>query len=510
MTRLIKSALKSAFSGVRKDPEVRKVIKRFPRFFEFLKKRFTADEIFGLYLTTGVIITSVFVYFFLKILSEFLQQDVLVIADLRILNIIKAFRGPRLNREILFLTYLGKTEIILVGFLAVEIFLAYLKRWRYFITLAVSVIGGQIFVNGIKLLVERGRPPASLTLVSEPSYSFPSGHAFVACSFYGLLAYFVYRTTKNRWARFFTMLLTILLIGGIGFTRIYLGVHWPTDVLASFAAGAAWLTMLITILEIRRKFKGLGIKKFKVIKDNRQIKFFGASLLVIWLAFIGYFYQTHNWEQVALASRETIETVNINEADIPDKLFANLPRVSETIFGQPQEPINIIIIGSRDRLNQVFSDAGWITCDRINAKSIGKMIVSTLFNGSYPQAPGVPSLWDTEPNPYAFQKPTETIRSREHVHIWGTPFLLDGQENVWFGTAHFDQAVKINSAIIMPTHTIDPAIDKEREKIKSELDATGEVESVKDFQIVDPTMGKNQSGDLFFTDGKADMFFLKN
>ena len=64
MVKLIKSSIKSALKGVRNDPEVRKVIYRFPRFFKFVKKRLTPDEKFGLYLTVGVIFTSLFVYFF--------------------------------------------------------------------------------------------------------------------------------------------------------------------------------------------------------------------------------------------------------------------------------------------------------------------------------------------------------------------------------------------------------------------------------------------------------------
>lgn len=486
------------------------MIERFPRFFRFVKKRFTPDYIFGLYLTVGVVIAAVFAYLFLNILEDFFQQDVLVIADLRILNIIKAFRGPRLDREMLLLTYLGETEVIVIGFLAVEAFLAYLKRWRYFITLGTSVAVGEIFVWVMKHWVERGRPPVSLTLVRETGFSFPSGHAFAACSFYGMLAYFIYRTTKNRWARALTVAVSLLLIGGIGFSRLYLGVHWPSDVLASFAAGAAWVTILVTILEIRRKFNGLGIKKFKTLKGNRQIKIFGATLLAIWLAFAGYFFQTHSLARTRINHQEVAENIYIAQSDVPAKLFDGFPRVSETVSGKSQEPINIIAVGSYDQLSQAFEDAGWIPCDRINTKNIGRLITSTLTNSSYPQAPGVPSLWDTQPNPYAFEKPTDTVREREHIHFWNTPFLVDGRENVWFGTAHFDQSVKINAVILMPTHVIDPAIDKEREKIKTELVDTGKVDSFLGFQIVEPTLGKNQSGDLFFTDGKAYVFYLKN
>jgi len=201
----------------------------------------------------------------------------------------------------------------------------------------------------------------------------------------------------------------------------------------------------------------------------------------------------------------------IGKEEIPGKLFENLPRVSETIFGKPQEPIHLIMVGSQEQLKQIFQAVGWVECDRLNTRNITRLVITSILNKSYPKAPGLPSLWNTLPNDISFEKPTKnnSPRERNHIHFWETPYVLENGEQVWFATAHYDLTIKMNSPFILPTHTIDPAIDKEREEIKGELTKAGEVESTQEFQVVEPTLGKNQAGDLFFTDGKAYVFYLK-
>jgi undecaprenyl-diphosphatase len=398
-----------------------------------------------------------------------------------------------------------------------------------------SVFSGEAFLKVIKILVERKRPPLSVALIKEENLnqSFPSGHAFLAVTFYGLLGYFLYRKARSRKARIGIIIVFLLSVLAIGASRIYLGVHWPTDVLASLAAGSAWLAMTITILEIRRKFNGkdknsargsrleargslqptakslepsIGDAITKVV----SVKFIGICFLLVWLGFIGYHYSQNPLNSVKINYKDRSEKTIISQDDIPDGLFANLPRVSETISGKPQEPIHIVIVGSREESEKVLEKAGWLACDRINMKNVNRLILAELTGEPYPQAPGVPSLWDTLPNDLAFEKPTEinSVGERHHLHLWDTPFVFEDRD-VWFGTAHFDQAIKKKYSVILPTHTIDPAIDKERESIKSDFMQTGKIERIQEFQVVQPALGKNQSGDLFFTDGKAYIFYLK-
>jgi len=523
MLKLVKSSIKSAGRGIKNDPEVRKIVKRFPRFCGFVKKRLTPDEKFGLYLTVGILLSAIFLYLLLSLIIGLFTQDILVMSDLRVLNIAKAFRTPRVNQFMFFITTLGSEPVVFLGAFAAAVLLYFKGYWRRMVTLLASVVFGEALYRILKYAIERSRPPLSLSLISASGYSFPSGHAFMAVAFYGLLAYLLSREIKRKRLKYAVILFFALLIGFIGYSRIYLGVHWPTDVLAGLAAGAAWITVFITALEIRRKFRKPR-RRASLVMDRAQrvmardvslmnrnkLRVLGAVLFAAWLVFLGFFWKREAATAFLIKGYSHENKTTISPQDVPDKLFDNLPRVSETISGKPQEPINIIVIGSVDRLKSAFREAGWIECDRLNTKNVERQAVTSLLNEPYPGAPGVPSLWDALPNDFAFEKPTgaNSARERHHVHFWETPFVLENGEGVWFATAHYDTTVKMRAGIL-PVHAIDPAIDKEREKIKNELADTGEVESSSDFQIVDPTMGKNQSGDLFFTDGKAYVIFLK-
>lgn len=518
--RTTKSAVKSAFRAIRRDPEVRKVINRFPRFFKFVKKRLTPDEKFGLYLTIGIIISAVFIYLFLNILLGLFTQDLLVMSDLRVINIAVTYRTPALNHFMFFITTLGSGAVVFIGAFALAIFFYLTNRWRYLISILSSVVFGELFYRIVKNIIERPRPSVSLALVQADGYSFPSGHAFMAMTFYGMLFYFLYRQIggsriqRKKLTEALLLTLSIFFIGLIGYSRIYLGVHWPTDVLAGWAAGAAWVTVFITVLEIRRKFRKNRKNNFfplDVIHDKKT-RVAGLVLLIVWILFTGYYWKRE--ADTAFANNSYAfnqeEKIHISRENIPDRIFEKLPRVSETISGKPQEPIHIIILGSEKRLKSVFLQAGWLECDRLNTKNLRRLAVASLFNESYPAAPGVPSLWNALPNDFSFERPTEnnSARERHHIHFWKTPYYVDEDKEVWLATAHYDTTIKMNKTII-PVHSIDPAIDKEREEIKKELVDTGRVDSVSEFQIVDPTLGKNQSGDLFFTDGKAYVFDLK-
>lgn len=507
MVRFIKSVAKSIGKGVSADPEMRKVLERYPRFFRFVKKRLTPDEQFGLYLTVGASIALVFVYFFFKILENLMTNESIIQSDLRIINLVQIFRTPRMNQVMLFITYLGKLEIVAFALGIASFLIALMKRWRYLIVLLTSVVGGELFILAMKHAIQRQRPPLLNSLVQENSFSFPSGHSFVAFSFYGLLAYFLIRSTKKKTLKILAGAAGVVIILAIGFSRIYLGVHWPGDVLASFAAGAAWLSAFITALEIRKKFhpRTYGkpfMKKFHIL-------LLGFLLCYIWGFYVWYYFYNHPLRSQVITNQSQI---SVSIEDIPNNIFAFLPRTSETITGEAMEPIGIIVISTEEQLNNAFNTNGWCESDPITPRTFWRLAKTSICNKPYDQAPGTPTFWNAIPNDFSFEQPTAraSSRQRHHIHFWKTPFTLADGRKVWLGTAHFDQDIKFIPGVFLPTHVIDPAIDKERDRIKSELMSAGIVESFAEFQIVEPTLGSNQAGDQFFTDGKAYVFYLKD
>jgi len=124
-------------------------------------------------------------------------------------------------------------------------------RWREAAALLICVIGAAAFNGLLKLLIARPRPSVFPPLVNERTYSFPSGHTITAVALYGFLTVLLWRQDSG-WA-----LLTGALIPAVGFSRIYLGVHYPSDVIAAMTLGAVWLAVVIIGLTWRLQLQGV-------------------------------------------------------------------------------------------------------------------------------------------------------------------------------------------------------------------------------------------------------------
>ncbi len=106
----------------------------------------------------------------------------------------------------------------------------------------------------LKSLLQRPRP-TEFRIINETGYSFPSGHSMVSMAFYGFLIYLIYKNIKNKYLKWTSILLLSILITMIGFSRIYLGVHYVSDVLAGFLFSIAYLIVYIGIIN-KYLFKG--------------------------------------------------------------------------------------------------------------------------------------------------------------------------------------------------------------------------------------------------------------
>ncbi|MCW3060095.1 MAG: rane-associated phospholipid phosphatase [Capsulimonas sp.] len=117
-------------------------------------------------------------------------------------------------------------------------------------TLPIGIVGAGIIIQLIKTEVHRVRPTLFVPLLKETGYSFPSGHSLIAMVVYGLIGYFLMHLLKGRVSKAVVGTLTALLIVAIGVSRSYVGVHYPSDVLAGWAAGFPWLVTCLGLHEI--------------------------------------------------------------------------------------------------------------------------------------------------------------------------------------------------------------------------------------------------------------------
>ena len=174
-------------------------------------------------------------------LAEVVLSESVLRSDENIRAFVHQFASPTLTRAMRFVTNFGDWQIILFGTVIVLLILLYFRAFNYMKIVAVTMTGGGILDGVLKDTFHRTRPEAFY--VPRPTtYSFPSGHALISLCFYGLLAGIISLQWTKQWQRALTWVLAVLAIGTIGFSRIYLGVHWPSDVLAGYLAALMWLS----------------------------------------------------------------------------------------------------------------------------------------------------------------------------------------------------------------------------------------------------------------------------
>jgi undecaprenyl-diphosphatase len=138
------------------------------------------------------------------------------------------------------ITALGSAVVLVLLILLILGFLLMSGRLRVAALLAIATAGGQALNLGLKNSFARARPDSALHLVEETSTSFPSGHSMASSIFYLTIGALLARTASRRREKTYFVSAALLITFLIGFSRVYLGVHYPTDVLAGWSAGTAW------------------------------------------------------------------------------------------------------------------------------------------------------------------------------------------------------------------------------------------------------------------------------
>lgn len=179
------------------------------------------------------------------ILSEEMVRRQLSSFDSGVYGRIMGHMSPKMTSSMKFISSLGSWPVLVSATAALYFIFGTLKKeYVYGRIIALNLALASLLNSVCKLLFRRQRPDI-LRLVAASGYSFPSGHSMAGISFYGLLIYFSYNGIKSIWERYAVMILLGALILLIGISRIYLGVHYASDVLAGFYAGFLWLSIFI-------------------------------------------------------------------------------------------------------------------------------------------------------------------------------------------------------------------------------------------------------------------------
>ncbi|MEO6611509.1 MAG: phosphatase PAP2 family protein [Chitinophagaceae bacterium] len=201
----------------------------------------------------------VLVAFIISLLAfVFITRKVFILKDeqfdYRVFDFLRSHISEKRNSVILFFTFLGTHIFLIPANILLIIYFLFIRKHRWYsIKIPVIALTSLALMFLLKNLFGRHRPDIPL-LREAQGLSFPSGHALMSVTFYGLLIYLVWNTVQKKWLKWLLISLLILLILVIGFTRIYLRVHYASDVFAGFAIGFLWLVISIQIMNHVEKF----------------------------------------------------------------------------------------------------------------------------------------------------------------------------------------------------------------------------------------------------------------
>lgn len=206
---------------------------------------------FVYYLIAGMFFGIVFFSLFLGLAEELIENE-LGSFDQSIITGVTSIRSPLITEIMKLITAAGSPVImVIIAVIAVGSLLVIKKHSWDAASLIIALTGATIMDWMLKLIFHRSRPALS-GLVAVSGFSFPSGHAMVSFVFYGMLVYLLRVNFKPGPSRYLFTFFIALLVLAIGISRIYLGVHYPSDVIAGYAAGGLWLTGCILGLQTVR------------------------------------------------------------------------------------------------------------------------------------------------------------------------------------------------------------------------------------------------------------------
>jgi membrane-associated phospholipid phosphatase len=233
-------------------PFAQRLYSGYPRVWRFLCARLAPDSYLGLHLTIGFLVTLVAMLGFGGLAEQVVDREGLTEFDLQLA--ISLHHNGTVDQIGIFkaITHFGDYRTLAVVGLAVLIVLLFSRHWLLLIGWVVALAGSGFLNTILKAFFQRGRPVFDNPWLTEPGWSFPSGHAMGSFVAYGMLAYILTVAWRAPFPRTIVSL-SVGLVLAIGFSRIYLGVHFFSDVIAGYAAATMWLAICVSGCEIARK-----------------------------------------------------------------------------------------------------------------------------------------------------------------------------------------------------------------------------------------------------------------
>ncbi len=216
---------------------------------DVFKKRLARDNFFGLALTLLILFLLASFVFFGAIINRVLPFEKMLLLDYQFNIFISSARTAGLVNFFLMITALALPQFVAGISIAFTALLCLKKKRVFLMPFLVTFLGGVLTNFLSKLGFYRGRPLGAVYL--ENTFSFPSGHSTAAVVLYGFMVYYFWKKTSSKIKKNTILVFGLIIILGIGFSRIYLGMHYLSDVVGGYLLGLLWLCLGIGLAEWR-------------------------------------------------------------------------------------------------------------------------------------------------------------------------------------------------------------------------------------------------------------------
>lgn len=202
---------------------------------------------------------------FLAIVEDVFENEIMKIDVFAYNLFVNTLRSDILTPFMIFITNLG-SPVVLIGICIITLII--LKNKKIGVSISFNLLLVSLLNILLKNIVQRPRP-TDYRLIEEAGYSFPSGHSMISMAFYGFIIFLIFRYVKNKKMKYFLGILLSFIIVLIGISRIYLGVHYASDVVAGFLISISYLFVFTTVIfKINNYVKCKEIFNRKVLKKN--------------------------------------------------------------------------------------------------------------------------------------------------------------------------------------------------------------------------------------------------
>jgi undecaprenyl-diphosphatase len=358
----------------------------------------------GMLASTVILLITMPAFFWL--IGEIAPNEPMVRADLAILNLFDSLRTPLGDRIMVFMTTLGDGVVVTAVAIAVAFYLFAKKAWRRGIGFVIAIAGTAVFVPLLKLMLHRSRPMELYT--GADAYSLPSGHATLNAVLFGICAVLIAHD-RSRWVKAGIFTVTVAYVITIGFSRIYLGAHWMSDVLAGLLFGTAIVSAFAFV--------------FGPIHNEKIGRLTVAGIVCGVLAGFGGWHLSRSFDAALVAYAPQVHKEILDAAVWRQSAWRSLPGHRIGLNGDAEEPLVIQYAGPLQAFAEIAGQDGWVRPPKWSLTTAGGFVEGKTPPDSLPILPR--SQNGRQPDLVLIRKDPVTIKGGRWVmRLWPSRYEI--------------------------------------------------------------------------------------